>query len=178
LQAATSPRPEVEGSASSALVLQPQEVFVMVLVEGSLVIDRSREDVFNFVIDERNEPRYNAQMSGVRKLTDGPIGKGTRFRAEMTGRGSPVEMVTEFTDFDRPRLLALRTRMASMEVHGALSFEPAPTGTRMSWSWELEPHGVLRWAGPIVGHLGRRQEWRIWRGLKDLLEERDPRIPS
>ena len=46
----------------------------------------------------------------------------------------------------------------------------------MSWSWELQPHGALRLMSPLVARMGRKQEQRIWTGLKHLLEEkgRDP----
>jgi hypothetical protein len=40
----------------------------------------------------------------------------------------------------------------------------------MRWSWTLEPHGVLQFMGPLVAFMGRRQEERIWTGLKNLLE--------
>jgi len=55
----------------------------MVEVQGEIVIDRRPEDVFDFVADEENEPRYNPQMRSAKKLTDRPIGVGTSFRAEM-----------------------------------------------------------------------------------------------
>ena len=45
-------------------------------------------------------------------------------------------------------------------------------GTRMRWSWTLEPRGVLRFLGPILASMGRRQERRIWTSLKQLLEAR------
>jgi uncharacterized protein YndB with AHSA1/START domain len=77
----------------------------MVEVQGEIVIDRRPEDVFDFVADEENEPRYNPQMQLAKKLTDGPIGVGTTFRAETTGRGRVVPMTIRFTEFDRPRRL-------------------------------------------------------------------------
>jgi len=104
----------------------------MVQVEGSIVIDRPVDEVFDFVADERNEPQYNAQMGRVELITDGPIGLGTRFHAEMTGGGRPVEMVIEFTGYDRPRRLSSSTHMSSMDLHGALTFEPVPSGRTLA----------------------------------------------
>ena len=42
---------------------------------------RPPEAVFDFVADERNEPRFNPQMLRAEQLSPGPIGLGTRFRA-------------------------------------------------------------------------------------------------
>jgi hypothetical protein len=50
-------------------------------VEGEILIEKRVEDVFDFVADERNEPRFNPRMLRAEKLSPGPIGAGTRFRA-------------------------------------------------------------------------------------------------
>ena len=57
-------------------------------VEGSITIGRCPEDVFDFVADERYEPRYNTRMAHVELLTDGALGIGGKFHAVMkTSRG-------------------------------------------------------------------------------------------
>jgi carbon monoxide dehydrogenase subunit G len=135
------------------------------------VIDRPPEEVFDFVADEENEPRYNPQMRRAEQISEGPIGVGTRFRAETVSMGRAVPMVIEFTGFDRPTRIEETAHMSSMDLHGRLTFEPVPPGTRMRWSWQLQPRGVLRLMGPLVASMGRRSERRIWTGLKRLLEE-------
>lgn len=76
-------------------------------------------------------------------MTDGPIGVGTLFRAEMTGRGRVVPMTVELTEFERPRRLAERVHMNAMDLTGGLIFEPVDGRTRMIWFWNLEPRGIL-----------------------------------
>jgi hypothetical protein len=69
----------------------------MARIEGDVVINRPVEEVFDFVADQRNEPRYNPRMLRAEKISPGPIGLGTRFRAETrTMRGS-AEMTIECT---------------------------------------------------------------------------------
>lgn len=147
----------------------------MVRVEGEIVINRPPAEVFDFVADQRNEPRYNPNMRRAQKVTEGSIGVGTRFRAETTNRGRSVPMVIEFIGHDRPRRLASKTHMSSMDLQGMLTFDPVPGGTRMRWSWDLEPRGILRFLAPVVALMGRHQEQRIWTGLKRLLENGPPR---
>jgi uncharacterized protein YndB with AHSA1/START domain len=140
------------------------------LVQGNIVIERPIEDVFDFVADERNEPRYNPQMTRAEKLTDGPIGVGTKFHSVMAGVGRGADLTTEFTEFDRPRRIAETTRMSSMNIKGVLTFEAVPEGTRMSWLWNLEPRGFYKILGPIIRGIGKRQELRVWSELKAVLE--------
>jgi uncharacterized protein YndB with AHSA1/START domain len=145
----------------------------MAHIDGEIVINRPVEEVFDFVADERNEPRYNPRLLRVEKLSPGPVGLGSRFRAEMRTRPRPMEMTTEFTGYERPRRLASTTRMSRMDIRGTLSFDPVPGGTRMRWSWELEPHGLLKLMTPLATPIGARGERAIWTSLKRFLEAQE-----
>lgn len=146
----------------------------MAHIEGEITIGRPVDEVFDFVADERNEPRYNPRMTRADKTSPGPVGTGTRYRAQSVTRGRPVEMTIETTEYDRPRRLASSTSLAMMSVHGALTFDPVQDGTLMHWSWDLEPRGLLKLITPLIARQGRRQEKEVWTGLKHLLESRRP----
>jgi len=51
----------------------------MALGEGELIIDRPVHEVFDFIADERNEPRYNRRMLRAKQISEGPIGVGRGF---------------------------------------------------------------------------------------------------
>ena len=149
----------------------------MARIEGETVIRRPVDEVFDYVADERHEPAYNPRMVRSAKRTDGPVGVGTRFEAQMATRPRPMYMVTELTGFARPHRLELRTTSGFAEVRGAMTFDEVDGGTRMRWCWELRPHGALRLAGPVLGWVGRRQEAAIWAALKEHLESGQPSQP-
>jgi len=48
----------------------------MASIAGELVINRPVDEVFDFVADEQNEPRYNPRIRRAEKLSPGPIGRG------------------------------------------------------------------------------------------------------
>lgn len=142
----------------------------MAQIEGEIVIRRPIAEVFDFVADERNEPRFNPQMSSVEKLSDGAVGLGTRFSAEVMSGGKPVSMVVELVRFERPHRLGSRTTLPGMVILGELTFESLGDATRMRWAWDMQPTGALRWLRPLIVYMGRRQERRIWASLKRCLE--------
>jgi uncharacterized protein YndB with AHSA1/START domain len=146
----------------------------MARIAGEIIINRPVPEVFDFVADERNEPRYNRRLRNVAQISAGPIGRGTRFRAETVTMGRTAGMVIEYTEFQRPRRLGSSTRMPAMEIDGDLTFDPVPGGTRMRWSWQMRPLGALRLLGPALTALGRRQEESCWAGLKRHLEGAGP----
>jgi hypothetical protein len=115
-------------------------------------------------------------MIGFELLTPPPIGAGTQFRARM-GR-SGLQMLVEFTEFDRPRRLGSRTTSPIMTTRGVITFTADGHGTVMRWDWQVRPWGWLRVLGPLLGPVGGRMERKIWTGLKHYLEsdnlESDP----
>jgi uncharacterized protein YndB with AHSA1/START domain len=144
----------------------------MARIEGELIIDRPVDEVFDFVADERNEPRYNPRIRRVEKLSPGPIGPRTRFQAEAAALGRTVGMTIEYTIYERPRRLASSIHMATADIVGTLRFDPVPGGTRMGWSWEMRLRRLYKLLTPIIAGEGRRQERANWAGLKRFLEGR------
>ena len=146
----------------------------MTRIEGEIAISRPVDVVFDYVADQTNEPQYNPGMVRAEKVSAGPIGKGTKFRSAVRSAGRTAEMLIEFIDYDRPRLLASTTTMKQADIDYVLRFESVTAGTRISWSGQVRPKGVFRLLGPLIIWLGRRQERRIWQSMKKRLE----RAPS
>ncbi|HLI14644.1 MAG TPA: alpha/beta fold hydrolase [Acidimicrobiales bacterium] len=144
----------------------------MAHVCGEVVIERDRVEVFDFVADVRNEPRFNPRMTSCSLETDEPIGEGSRFRATLRLLGRRVPLMVELTAYRRPHRLASRSFAPGMRADGELRFERDGRRTRLSWSWEVRPSGSLRLLDPLVARLGDRQERRTWGSLKSLLEGR------
>ena len=143
----------------------------MARINGEIVIDRPLEVVFDFVSDECNEPRYNPQMLSVEKLSPGPIGSGTQFRAQMKSGSRTLPLLLEFTTFERPVRLGSHSSFSGVAVDGELIFEAVGDSTLMRWVWNITPSGALKLLTPLVVWMGRRQEARIWSDLKRCLEE-------
>jgi polyketide cyclase/dehydrase/lipid transport protein len=143
----------------------------MTTITGHIEIERAVEDVFDFVADERNEPTYNPDLLHSTKITDGPIGVGTRFTAARRTRRRPVEMIIEITNYDRPHQIASHTTMRAADIRGKLTFEQVETHTRMHWIWDVRPNHLAWLIAPLVRAIGSRQERTCWTGLKRHLEQ-------
>lgn len=142
----------------------------MAHIEGEIIIDCPIDVVFDFVADECNEPLYNVEMMSAEKVSEGPVGSGTRFRAVMRSGGREFPVDIEFTTFDRPKRLGSHSLAAGMVMDGELVFAALGESTRMKWAWDVQPTGTLRIFSPLVRWIGRRQEARIWNSLKQHLE--------
>ncbi|HXV93693.1 MAG TPA: SRPBCC family protein [Pseudonocardia sp.] len=139
-------------------------------IEGEIRIEQPVEVVFDMATDPRKEPRYNPLIRAAEQITPGPVGAGTRFRAEAAARGRTVPMEIELTEYEPPHRVASSIRVTGTDIRGGMTFEPADGATVMRWAWQVRPHGPLRLATPLLHRMGRRQERRIWTGLKRYLE--------
>jgi hypothetical protein len=143
---------------------------VMAHVRGSILIHRPIEMVFDYAANQGNEPAYNPRMSASRKVSQGPLGVGTHFRATVMSGRRPLDMDIEVIEFDRPTRFGTHTAMAAGDVTGVLTFRPSGVDTQMSWSWDIRPKGMARFLSPLVVFVGRRQEKACWTGMKRVLE--------
>jgi uncharacterized membrane protein len=81
----------------------------MPVVHESIVIDRSRSEVFAFATDPENVPLYNSNMISFEQLTEGAVGKGTRNQGMVRVVGKTIEWTTEVTEFEQDRRLMSRS---------------------------------------------------------------------
>lgn len=142
----------------------------MAHITGEVVIKAPVDEVFDMVADERNEPRYNPRIARAEKVSEGPVGEGTRFVAEPKGMGSRGAMTLEVMEYDRPHRLHNRVRSTYMQVDGILTFEELPDGTRLRWDWHMSMVGPMRVLSPVLAVIGPSWERRNWVGLKEYME--------
>ena len=131
------------------------------------VMAASPVEVFDFCSDLRNELVWNPNAEQVDKLTDGPVGCGTRFRARWANAG---EVTVDVFEFDRPKLWATRSVARGMEVvfRGAVSEEDGRT--RYVARMEVRPIGLARLYAPLALLVMRRQDTTNMRLIKEAVE--------
>ena len=142
----------------------------MAHISGEVTIAAPIDEVFDTVADERNEPRYNPRIVRVEKVSEGPVGRGTRFVAEPKSVGAKGEMTLEVLEYDRPHRLHNVVRSSYMQVNGTLSFDEVDGGTRLRWDWDMGLVGPMRLLSPVLAVIGPSWERRNWVGLKRYME--------
>ncbi|MGA7273005.1 MAG: SRPBCC family protein [Acidimicrobiia bacterium] len=156
--------PEKEG-----LELPSDEVVDMDLLSYSVEenVDRTPAEVFDFCSDLTNEARWNPDMEHVEKVTDGPVGVGTRFEAKWT-RTRPV--VVEVVGFDRPEKWETRSKSGGLEITVRGTLSEAGGGTRIQTHLAVRAKGLARLYAPLAVLAMRRGEPGNLRAIKKVLE--------
>jgi hypothetical protein len=148
----------------------------MVTVETQIEIARSAADVFAFVSDQTNAPRWQSGLMEVQRLTPGPIGAGTEHRFVRRFAGRRIESRNRFTAFEPERFVAFDIPSGS-GVAGRASYLVEPTGvasSRLTSQVQLGFSGLGRLLEPLLVRVLRRDSERDERTLKALLEAEAP----
>ena len=138
-----------------------------VVIEHAVEIRRSPDEVFYYCTDLSREPEWNPRTRRIQKLTDGPIGLGTRFQGAWI-RGDP--MTIEFVRFQRPSAWASVGRSRRLLATSEGQVSNTPGGVRLVLRMELQPRGALRLLRPALGPVMRRREHRNLHAIKAVLE--------
>jgi uncharacterized protein YndB with AHSA1/START domain len=138
----------------------------MTLIRSTILISRPIEEVFDFAVDSRNEFKWNPKVRVMTKLTDGPIGLGTRMAAKWTMSGH-IEL--EYTEYERPyRWTWANGGPIVVTVTVTLSEEAG--GTRLRAAFDARAHGPARLFFPVFVRIMRKDEAQNMRYLKACME--------
>jgi carbon monoxide dehydrogenase subunit G len=81
---------------------------------GTAVIDRPIEEVFAFLADGTNDPKFSPRVQEIRKATDGPIAVGTIFESKVKDAGMTTSRRFELTEFQTPTRIRWSERSKNM----------------------------------------------------------------
>ena len=87
--------------------------------ENTVTIQRPAEEVFAFLADFENVPRWNYAIEETRKVSPGPVGVGTRYRQTRSIPGRSEEGF-EVTVFEPGKRLAMQGQIGPF--HATISY--------------------------------------------------------
>jgi ligand-binding SRPBCC domain-containing protein len=164
--------PWTSGTPVLSLEVEPREERTMPVVDDSIVIERPRQEVWEFATDPDNIMLTNSNLVEFDKLTDGPVGEGTRFRGVVKVAGKKLEWTSEVTKFDAPSTFAQQSIESAIPFTVEVTYEDADGGTRMSWHQESESFGGVfgKLSDPIVTRMYAKDVRANLESTKEILE--------
>ena len=138
-------------------------------LEHSLVIDRPVAEVFAFVADPDNLPRWQSGLLEVEKLS-GDGGVGSRHREVRSMLGRRIEQVLEVTALSPDQRLDLEVVEGPMHLTVEHTFEQAGAGTRITVVGQGDAGTLFRFAGPVIARAVKKQSQSDFARLRTVLE--------
>jgi uncharacterized protein YndB with AHSA1/START domain len=144
----------------------------MAPITGSVEIDRTPQDVFDYVADLERHTEWQAALLHVERQTEGPTRVGTK---AVDTRKVPLgkqKFPFEVTEHEPPSRTSFQVTGGPVRPHGTLTFTPLDDGkrTRVDFTIEFGAHGFGKLLLPMVNRETAKQVPRNLASLKQRLE--------
>jgi uncharacterized protein YndB with AHSA1/START domain len=140
--------------------------------EATVVIDRPIEEVFAFLADGENDPKFSPRVLEIAKTTEGPARVGTVYASTVKDAGMKTKREFKFTAFEPP------TRIRWTEVSKNLVTAPEggydlardASATRVTIYNVLEGHGPGKLIAPLALRSARKGADDFAQAIKSAVE--------
>ncbi len=141
--------------------------------EETVTIARPAGEVFVFIADGANNPKWRSGELKVTQATPGTIGVGTVFKQQLDGpMGRRIAADYEITEYEPGTRLSFRVVAGPARPEGRYSFESLGDSTRVRFELSWQPKGFRRLLSPMVGCQMPIEVAKL-RNVKSILESGD-----
>ena len=140
--------------------------------DATTLIDRPIEEVFAFLADGENDPKFSPRVLEIAKTTDGPPGVGTVYASTVKDAGVKTKREFKLTEFDPPtRIRWTETSKNVITVpEGGYDLAPEGEGTRVTLHNVFEGHGFGKLMVPLALRSARKGADDFGQSIKRAVE--------
>lgn len=133
-------------------------------------IDRSPTDVFDYISDPHNDPKWISGIVSAEPLTGLPVTTGSRIKRIAKFLGKSIEYVLEVVDFNPNQLIGMRSVQAPFPMEVDYRLTQAGTATEFEIRIGGEAGGFYKIAGPLMRLQVKRSVAKDLANLTKILE--------
>ena len=139
----------------------------------SVVIDRPVDEVFALAGNPDYDPRWGALIVKSRQISDGALTMGSMLEQTACILGARFTLMVEITNYEPPRATAFKA-VEPVRFEHRRTFEPAPGGTRVSFTVEVDLESHFKMARSLLRSIAQRRMEADLDSLKEFLEGGTP----
>jgi uncharacterized membrane protein len=140
----------------------------------AVTISRPIHEVFAFVADARNRPRWDESVDSEELTSPEPIGVGTTVRTKLRSMGREYEYTWVVTEHQPSERMTIESTSGPLSTTLAYYLEARDGGTSVHFSVTGRPTGLLRPMQPLIARTTQGNLDRGFARLKSLLETGSP----
>jgi uncharacterized protein YndB with AHSA1/START domain len=138
--------------------------------ETAVSIDRPVEEVFDYVSDPMNFPRWNSAVQAVRETSSGADDIGATYQMERELPSGRAENDLEVVEVNRPTLFVIRTTSGPTPFQYRYVLADEQGATLLQLAAEVELGGLAGALGPLASRAVKRGVDSNFADLKRILE--------
>lgn len=144
----------------------------MIKFEQSIFINRSPEEVFDYMSDPTNDMQWRDSAISAEWTSQAPHGVGSTVRSVDKIMGRKMESTAEITAWERPTLWGQKSLEGPMPFEMTVRFEGKEQGSQLTLTGSAQPGGFFKLAKGLVRKQLLAQLEADLNGLKRVLEAR------
>jgi uncharacterized protein YndB with AHSA1/START domain len=136
------------------------------------MIDRPIEEVFAFLADGTNDPKFSSRVLEIAKTTDGPTGVGTVYASTVKDGGVKTKREFRITEFEPPTKIRWTEQSKNLVSvpEGGYDLAPEGDGTRVTLFNTFAGHGLGRLIAPTALKAARKGADDFGQAIKAAVE--------
>jgi uncharacterized protein YndB with AHSA1/START domain len=139
----------------------------------SVFINRSQQDVFDFLSDPANLSKWNSSFESAKWASSAAPGPGSTYRVSAKLLGAKKEGLFEIIQWDRPNCYSYQMNQRAFPIEqmlSAVTLQPKSNGTQVTFESHYELAGILKYAEGFFAGMGKKQDSRNFETAKKILE--------
>ena len=143
----------------------------MLKLSETLHVDRTPAEVFDFIVNMENVPKWQPAVTRVTRLTDGPVRVGSQFREQARLAGRTIETTCEITTLESAKRFAFRASSTGpFTYESQYELAPAGAGTHLQIEGRFHFRGWWRLVEPLLAMEVRKESRQELAQMKAAIE--------
>ena len=141
----------------------------MAHAESSVTINRPVPDVFKFLLDGANNPRWRPGVLDIQHDAATPAGLGAVYKQGMKGPGGRIDGDYKITRLQPDQLIEFQVITGPARPTGTYTLASAGSGTKVSFVLDFQPKGLAKLMDGLIGKTMQSEVGNL-SNLKTVLE--------
>jgi hypothetical protein len=142
----------------------------MIQVEASVIIQRPSEEVFAYLANFENNPKWQSGMQEATFTSEGPLRVGSTYAQVAKFLGRRIESTFEVIVYEPNHLVKATSTSGSFPITFTRIVEPIPGGTQVRAIIEGDASCFFKLAEPFLARMVQRSVDGDYAILKKVLE--------
>lgn len=145
----------------------------MLKVETTVQIERPSDEVFAYISNFENNPKWQSGQLEARFTSEGPLRVGSTYDQVAKFLGRKVVNTFEVLEYEPNRKVKASSISGSFPITFTRMVEPHDDGTEVTAIIEGDASGFFRLAEPLLARMVQRSVDADYQNLKRILETRE-----
>lgn len=129
----------------------------MIRIEHEITLQDNIDDVFSFIANVENNPKWDSDYIMAKITSEEPIGVGTEGKSVLSILGKSYESTFTYDKYDPPHLVSKHITAGNIKMEVTNGLEEVDNGTQLTHYLEISHKGLKKIVEPFLAKKIKKQ---------------------